>query len=224
MPETVAVETPRPRLFSLEPSTILITILFGIVAFLVLTPLVLMLINSFQLGRPGQPQIYGLDGWREAFADPSILSALWNTVSLSVTRQAISLAVGVILAWLIARTDLPWKGGLEFTFWISFFLPALPVCLGWILMLDDKFGLLNQWLQKLPFIQGAVFNVYSFWGIVWVHMTTSLGVKVLLLAPAFRNLDATLEESSRSCGASTWGNKRVARSIGPATSCGKKAT
>jgi iron(III) transport system permease protein len=30
-----------------------------------------------------------------------------------------------------------------------------------------------------------------------------VGVKVLLLAPAFRNLDAALEESSRSCGANT---------------------
>jgi iron(III) transport system permease protein len=86
-------------------------------------------------------------------------------------------------------------------FWISFFLPSLPVALGWILLLDGKFGLLNQWLQTLPFISGPIFNVYSYWGIVWVHMTTSLGVKVLLLAPAFRNLDASLEESARSCGA-----------------------
>jgi iron(III) transport system permease protein len=86
-------------------------------------------------------------------------------------------------------------------FWISFFLPSLPVALGWILLLDGKFGLLNQWLQVLPFVSGPIFNVYSYWGIVWVHMTTSIGVKVLLLAPAFRNLDASLEESARSCGA-----------------------
>jgi iron(III) transport system permease protein len=88
-------------------------------------------------------------------------------------------------------------------FWVSFFLPSLPVALGWILLLDGKFGLLNQWLQSLPFVTGPIFNVYSYWGIVWVHMTTSLGVKVLLLAPAFRNLDASLEESARSCGATT---------------------
>ncbi len=207
MSQTDTVQTSRPRGFSLssEPATLLIALLFGVVAFLVLTPLILMLLNSFQLGRPGEPTVYGLEGWRQAFNDPSMLSALWNTVSLAVTRQAIALVVGVMLAWLIARTDLPGKNGLEFTFWVSFFLPSLPVALGWILLLDDKFGLLNRWLQALPFIENAVFNVYSFWGIVWVHMTTTLGVKVLLLAPAFRNLDATLEESSRSCGASTIG-------------------
>jgi iron(III) transport system permease protein len=36
------------------------------------------------------------------------------------------------------------KGTLEFFFWLSFFLPALPEAMGWILLLDPKYGLLNQ--------------------------------------------------------------------------------
>jgi len=191
----------QPRLLGIEPATICIAVLFAVVAFLVLTPLLLLLVGSFQLARPGEAPVYGLAGWRRAFSDPSILQALWNTVSLSVVRQSIALVIGVLLSWLIARTDLPWKKALEFMFWISFFLPPLPVALGWILLLDGKFGLLNQWLQDLSIVSGPIFNIYSYWGIVWVHMTTSLGVKVLLLAPAFRNLDASLEESARSCGA-----------------------
>jgi len=191
----------QPRSLSIEPATICIAVLFAVVAFLVLTPLFLLLVGSFQLARPGEAPVYGLAGWRRAFSDPSIIQALWNTISLAVVRQSIALVIGVVLAWLIARTDLPWKKSLEFMFWISFFLPPLPVALGWILLLDGKFGLLNQWLEALPFVSGPIFNIYSYWGIVWVHMTTSLGVKVLLLAPAFRNLDASLEESARSCGA-----------------------
>ena len=191
----------QPRLLSIEPATICVAVLFAVVAFLVLTPLLLLLVGSFQLARPGEAPVYGLAGWRRAFTDRSILEALWNTVSLAVVRQAIALVIGVLLSWLIARTDLPWKKALEFMFWISFFLPPLPVTLGWILLLDGKFGLLNQWLQSLSIVSGPIFNIYSYWGIVWVHMTTSLGVKVLLLAPAFRNLDASLEESARSCGA-----------------------
>jgi len=191
----------QPRLLGIEPATICIAVLFAVVAFLVLTPLLLLLVGSFQLARPGEAPVYGLAGWRRAFSDPSILQALWNTVSLAVVRQSIALVIGVVLAWLIARTDLPWKKALEFMFWISFFLPPLPVALGWILLMDGKFGLLNQWLQNMSIISGPIFNIYSYWGIVWVHMTTSLGVKVLLLAPAFRNLDASLEESARSCGA-----------------------
>jgi iron(III) transport system permease protein len=198
---TVADAIPQRRIFTLEPSSLLIGLLVVVVAVLVLTPLFLLLVGSFQLARPGETPVYGLAGWKRAFSDPSIREALWNTVSLAVVRQAIALVIGVILAWLIARTDLPWRKGLEFMFWISFFLPSLPVALGWILLLDGKFGLLNQWLQTLRFVSAPIFNIYSYWGIVWIHMTTNLGVKVLLLAPAFRNLDASLEESARSCGA-----------------------
>ena len=157
--------------------------------------------GSFQLARPGEARSTVLPAGAAHLPIPTILEALWNTVSLRRCAPVIALVIGVLLSWLIARTDLPWKKALEFVFWISFFLPPLPVTLGWILLLDGKFGLLNQWLQNLSIISGPIFNIYSYWGIVWVHMTTSLGVKVLLLAPAFRNLDASLEESARSCGA-----------------------
>src|SRR5919201_1444384 len=187
---------------SIERSTVLMTILLGLVAFLVLAPLTLMLVNTFQLARRGQPPVYGLDGWRLAFSDRSMLAALGNTFSLSIAREAIAIVIGVFLAWLIARTDLPARNVLEFVFWIAFFLPPLPLAMGWILLLDERFGLVNQWIGV------PLFTIYSFWGIVWVHLTTTIGVKVLLLAPAFRNLDASLEESSRSCGVSTLGTLR----------------
>jgi len=204
----VAVESPEERVLPIDGPVILMTLLLGVVAFLVVTPLVLTLLSSFQISRPGQPAQYGLQGWLQVLSDPSILSAINNTFSLAIVRQFITLVVGVFLAWLIARTDLPWKDELEFLFWISFFLPALPVAMGWMLLLDGNYGLVNQWLQLLPFVQEPPFNLYSFWGIVWVHITTGLGVKVMLLAPAFRNLDAALEETSRGCGATMLGTFR----------------
>jgi iron(III) transport system permease protein len=179
---------------------LLTTLLLALVAFAVLVPLGILIVNSFQVARPGAAAVFGLAGWREAVTSPGILSAVEYTFSLAIIRQIIALFVGIVLAWLIARTDLPGKGWLEFTFWLSFFFPALPLTLGWILLLDPKFGLLNEWLLKLPFVHEPPFNIYSFWGIIWAHMTASIGVKVLLLTPAFRNLNAELEESSRIVG------------------------
>jgi iron(III) transport system permease protein len=202
---TTTRDAPRTRLPDVDWAILLTSALLALVALVVLAPLTLMVVSSFQLARPGQPAVYGLDGWRQAFGDPANLAALGNTVALSVTRQAIAIAIGVLLAWLIARTDLPHRRSLEFVFWLTFFLPPLPVAVGWILLLDGRFGLVNQWLQALPGVTGPLFDIYGFWGIVWVHLTTTLGVKVLLLAPAFRNLDAALEEASRTCGVSTLG-------------------
>jgi len=175
-----------------------------VVGFLVLTPLVLMILNSFQTARPGQPILWGVDGWVKAFTTPGIVKAMTNTFTLAITRQAIALVLGCFFAWLIARTDIPMKGFLEFFFWLSFFLPALPEAMGWILLLDPKYGLLNQGLMGLGILSQPVFNIYSFWGIVWAHLGGSVSVKVMLLTPAFRNLDAALEESSRISGASGW--------------------
>lgn len=181
---------------------IFLTLLLGFVALVVVTPLVWTLFSSFVLSKPWEPVVYGLGGWRAAIASPGILESIYYTFSLAITRQLIALVLGVLLAWLLARTDIPGKGWLEFMFWLSFFMPALPSTLGWILAFDPKVGMVNAWLRKLPFIDGPVFNIYSFWGIVWAHLTTTaLGIKVMLLTPAFRNMDAALEEASRSTGA-----------------------
>ena len=196
----------RPPFFSSRsfgmPSLPMV-ILIIVVGFLVLTPLFLMILNSFQTARPGQPIVWGLEGWVKAFSTPGIVKAMTNTFTLAITRQALALVIGAFFAWLIARTDIPMKGMLEFFFWLSFFLPALPETMGWILFLDPKYGLLNQGLMSLGLSQ-PLFNIYSFWGIVWAHLGGSVSVKVMLLAPAFRNLDAAFEEASKISGASGW--------------------
>jgi iron(III) transport system permease protein len=179
-------------------------ILLVLVGFLVLTPLSLMILNSFQTARPGEPIVWGFEGWVTAFTTRGIVNAMTNTFALAITRQSIALLIGAFFAWLIARTDIPMKGFVEFLFWLSFFLPSLPETMGWILLLDPKYGLLNQALMDLGIVSQPLFNIYSFWGIVWAHMGGSISVKVMLLAPAFRNLDAALEESSRISGASGW--------------------
>src|ERR1043166_9792650 len=119
-------KTASPSKSTLQMPSLPVAILLLIVGFLVLTPLTLMILNSFQIARPGEPIVWGLDGWVKAFTTPGILKAMGNTVTLAVARQAIALVIGCLFAWLVARTDMPWRGPLEFLFWLSFFLPPLP--------------------------------------------------------------------------------------------------
>lgn len=191
----------RALFLSLDLKPLVFTLFLGLVSFLILTPLFFLFVSSFQLGRPGEPIVYSIEGWRQAFTSPGILSAIYNSFSLALARQLISTAIGIFIAWLLARTDVPMRGWLEFLFWVSFFIPSLPVALGWILLLESQYGLINQWLMRLPFVNKPLFDIYSFWGIVWVHLTSTIAIKVMLLTPAFRNLDAALEESSRVAGA-----------------------
>jgi iron(III) transport system permease protein len=72
-------------------------------------------------------------------------------------------------------------------------------------MLDPRSGVVNQLVSGVFGLPRGLFNIYSFWGIVWVHlMSHELSFKVMLLTPAFRNMDAALEESSRTVGAGQW--------------------
>jgi iron(III) transport system permease protein len=191
------------RLFeSFDGRTLLLSFFLALIGFLVFTPFVFLLYGSFAILSPDGTTIYSLKGWREALGNPGIATAISNSFYLAIARQSIATVIGIFLAWLIARTDIPLKGWLEFSFWLSYFIPSLPVALGWILLLDPKYGVINDWLSALPFIDGPLFDVYSFWGIVWVHLSAStIAIKVMLLTPAFRNLDASLEEASNVAGA-----------------------
>jgi iron(III) transport system permease protein len=194
------VSAVQPHSFSLQG--FVYWLVLGIVLFAVLYPAGVIIFSSFET--PGEKLVsgFGLQAWKIAFADPAILSAIWNTLTITLARQAIALPIAILLAWVIARTDVPGATTLEFLFWLGYFLPPLPVTMGWILLLDPDYGVLNRWLTQLPFVTKAPFNIYSFWGIVWAHLTTStIAVEVMLLTPAFRNMDATLEEASLVSGA-----------------------
>ncbi len=199
----------RPRGFSLEFKAVVFIAAIVTLGFSVIYPIVLLFINSFVTTNPPLPAEYGLDSWRFALSDRGMLIALWNSIVVTFLRQGISFPVAILLAWLIARTDLPGAKWLEFGFWIAFFLPVVSVTQAWILLAHPSAGLLNQTVEYLPFVDKGPFNIYSLWGIIWVHLATnSIAIKVMLLTPAFRNMDAALEDASRLCGASALGTLR----------------
>jgi iron(III) transport system permease protein len=175
------------------------------VAFIVLYPIVLLAINSFNTAAFGRGWTWGIDNWTTSFTQPRIANALWNTVTLSVTRQFISILIGVTIAWLLARTNLPGRNWLEMGFWFALLLPHLPILMGWILLLDGHYGVLVNAIRRIPGLSGFQFEIFSWWGIVVAHLVINLiPLKVFLLTPAFRNIDGALEEAARAHGASTF--------------------
>ncbi|MQA65173.1 MAG: ABC transporter permease subunit [Alphaproteobacteria bacterium] len=198
-----------------EFRTVLFAVVLLVTLFLVLYPVLLIVFYSFSVAETGADFVFGLDAWKRALSEPAMFGTIVNTIKLLVAINVISFPVAVIVSWVLARTDIPWRNGLEFMFWISFFLPSLSVTLGWIMCLDPEYGLLNKLVMLLPFVEEAPFNIYSFWGIVWAHIgANSIAVKVMLLTPTFRNIDSSLEEASRVAGAGRLGT--LARIVVPA--------
>lgn len=193
-------EERAPRWALPNTAQLVVLLLIAVVGFFVVYPLALIFVNSFNTAPPGHPAVYSGSAWAAAWHGPGLLTALLNTLAVGACYQAIAFPVGVLLAWLLGRTKVPHARALEFGFWLSYFLPPLSATLGWILLLDPE-GVLNNFIAGTFHVTGP-FNVYSFAGIVWVHlMSRDISEKVILLTPAFRNMDAALEEAGYMSGA-----------------------
>jgi len=180
-------------------------IFFAVMVFVTAYPVGLLFVNSFHVSRPGEPGVWGFQGWIEAFSDGSVPAALTNTFSLAIVRTVITTVLAIFFAWVITRTDTPFKSFIEFMLWLGFFLPALPMTVGWILLLDPRFGVANKWIMDLFDLSKAPLNIYSYWGIVWAHLAFSTSIRFLLLTPAFRAMDAALEDAARVSGSGDGG-------------------
>ena len=182
---------------------------FGLVVFLafyIVYPTFLIVLNSFNTAAgPQDPFVWGLGNWVDAFTKPGLLIAIWHTILLWFLYTAISFPVSILIAWSLARLPIPGSYTLEFMFWISFMFPAIAIATGWIMLMDPNLGFVNKLLVATPFFDKGPFNIFSIPGIVWVQlMAHAISGKVMLLTPAFRNMDSTMEEASRMAGASTF--------------------
>ena len=174
--------TPWFRSFDLR--LLIFILVLGIVSFLVVYPLALLVVSSFEVGPFGQETKVGLDNWTAALTEPRLRSVIVNTLTLTGTRQLIAFFVGVVLAFLLARTNVPGRNWLEFGFWIAFLIPTLPVLLGWIFLLDGHAGVINRGIRAVFGVEKSPLEIYSWWGIVFAHlMTNTLVIKVMLRTP-----------------------------------------
>ena len=99
--------------------------------------------------------------------------------------------LAIFFAWVVTRTDTPLKAFIEVALWLGFFLPLLPMTMGWILLLDPYYGLINKFLMKVFALSQPPFDIYSYWGIIWCHLAFSTSVRFLLMTPAFTAMDAS---------------------------------
>ena len=177
------------------------TLLLLIVGIPALVPIFYVIAASFSDSQLGEPWSFSLEPWSRVFDSPKTLSSMVNSFILTV-RIPIGIAVALWFAWLLVRVDIPGRRLIMYCLWFTFFLPILPLTVGWILLAHEDYGLINQLLENLPFVSGPVFNIESIPGILWVHLTlATIPIMTLLLAPALRQLDGAYEEASDMAGA-----------------------
>ncbi len=176
----------------------------ALLVYLVVVPLVLLAISSF---RPtGFPMEAGwtFANFTKVYTDDKFAGLIGTTAVFALCSTLLALVVGILLAWLIERTDLPGRGVFRVLVILPMATPPVLLAIGWTMLLSPRTGFFNLFLRDTLGLDITPFNVYSLGGMIFVETLALVPTAFLFLAPAFRNMDPNLEEAALTSGASAW--------------------
>ncbi|MCD7876698.1 MAG: iron ABC transporter permease [Cloacibacillus porcorum] len=127
--------------------------------------------------------------------------ALKMSIMIAACVTVTSTFVGTLFAWLVTRTDLPFKETMKVLFTVPFMLPAFIGALAWKMLLSPRAGYINQLWMAITGTRHALFNIYGFWGIVIIETMYLFPFVFIQVSGALERMDPTLEESARISGA-----------------------
>ena len=197
---------PKPLRWNGQAGFVLLAVILSV---LTLYPLGMLLYGSLHSTPPGISGTFNLAGYRSLFT-AATGQILLDTVLLSLIHSCFSLPFAVLLAFLVARTDLPGRAAFEILLTLPFFLPPILTAMAWGMLGNAQVGSINLLWDALTGSDDPLFNIYGSGGVIWHMCQYSIPFLFLILVDAFKAMDPSLEESSRMCGASTW---RTTRSI-----------
>jgi iron(III) transport system permease protein len=175
---------------------VVIFLIYAGLAITVVYPLLAVLIQSFSEDGSG----VSVAKIGEVFSEPNILQAVWNTLIVSLITVVLAAGIGVTLAWLIARSNIPLKQALDPLNMIPFYLSSVVGALSWQVIAAPRSGIVNNLLE--PFFSEPPFNIYTVWGISLVLGLFYAPYVYLFTLGSLQSMDASLEDAARMSGAS----------------------
>ncbi|MFW5641964.1 MAG: ABC transporter permease [Roseicyclus sp.] len=207
-------ETSRVRPAGIDlgdPTTAVGLLLLVLFAYLVALPIVLMLASGVQVQYADTRRIGADIGSFTTYylerllisrvAEPLFWTPLVNTLQVAVGATLLALALGLPLAWLLARSDLAGRGWWASLLIVPYILPGWTFALAWTTLFKNRTtGGHAGWFEALG-VSPPDWLAYG-----QLPTTIILGLHyapfvVLLVGGALKNLDSQLEEAARVLGA-----------------------
>ena len=193
-------EARRTRGRDAFPAFVLGAVLVASVA--ILATLAIVLWTSFLDGPLGEViGRFTLKNYASVLNDSQTYDVIRDTLAFAAMATAVPLVLGIPIAWLYERTDLPGKSLLFFAMTIGIIVPGFAVAMGWLFLLDPRIGILNTFLQENFGFADAPFNIVSLVGMGWVQGLSLTPVAFIMTAAVFRAMDPALEEAAQMAGA-----------------------
>lgn len=168
-----------------------------------LGPLVFLLVMSFWPGSPGRSPSPGFTfaNYGDVLGDGYVLGILWRTVSMGLMVSALTLVLGLPVAYGIARAPARWRPLLLIGVLLPFLTSAVIRSFGWMVLLADR-GLVTELLAPLGIGGGPTGLMYTMTGLVLSMTHVFLPIMILVLYGVMDRIDLRLEEAAANLGAS----------------------
>jgi iron(III) transport system permease protein len=176
--------------------------------YLIAVPLAMLLFAAFRGPAdylPFEPGArWTIEHVRALLTDPVIATRILpDTLVFVVGTVALVFVIGLSLAWLVERTDLP---GREIWFSLILFpllVPTPILAIAWIFLMGPNAGWLNLVMRAALGLEGSgPIDIFSMGGLILCQALASTPFVFLLLGAALRAMDPALEEASGTSGAS----------------------
>lgn len=201
----------RAKVILKHPATLIgiaLVLLFG---YLIVAPVVSLLLSSIQVGFGDEAktgQAAGENTWYylnrvfgSAVSSIIFYKPLVNTLMIALISIIAALIIGVPVAWLLARTDLPARRWFSSALIVPYMLPAWTFALAWTTIFKNRSsaGQLG-WMESIGWEppNWVAHGPFPIIVIFALHFTPFV---ILLVTNAMKNLPGELDEAARMLGA-----------------------
>jgi len=190
-----------------DPQMLIIIAVGVVIAFLSLSPTLMLFYGSF-LSKPlGLPGNFTLEHYITAYADPLTYRLLVNSFIFAAGASVLATFLAAALAWITGRTNAPFRKLFELTAIVPNIFPPVMLAVSWTILLSPRVGLLNLLLMDLFGLESAPLNIYSMPGMIFVEGLITAPLAFLIISAGLYSMDPSLEESARVAGS---GNLQIA--------------
>lgn len=186
-----------------DNSRIVQSIIFvlGIIIFIILMALIVF--PSWTLIKTSltADKQFTFQNYIELFSESSTFLALKNTLFVASLGSIGATVIGVLVAWLLARTDIPYKRFWQTLLIVPYLIPPFIGAIAWVYLLGPV-GYLNKLWMALSGATAPLLKIYSKWGIIFVMAFYSYPIAYMMTLGPLRQMNPSLEEAARISGAS----------------------
>jgi iron(III) transport system permease protein len=173
-----------------------------ILAVLVLLPVGVVIYQSF-LDEPffAPAARLTLASYEFILGEPDFRRAFLSSLELAAGMTAIAVPLGGVLAFLVVRTDLPWKSVIEPALLVPIVLSPIVIAFCYVVAIGPV-GFASLALRNL--IGFVPWNLYSMTSLIVIAGLTHVPHVYLFSAASLRRLNPELEDQARITGARPW--------------------